>query len=88
MLRNVLRAIKDEGFLDMRTMARRVSVEVEDLEQVLYLLALEGYLKKSTSPEGSAHCEGCPLLGKCAHSRRIGIGYRLTEKGNRLLEKE
>ena len=88
MLRNVLRAIKDEGFLDTGTMARRVSVEVEDLEQVLYLLALEGYLKKSTSPEGSARCEGCPLLGKCVHGRRIGIEYRLTEKGNRLLEKE
>jgi len=87
MLRNVLRAIKEEGFIDTGTIARRTRVEVEDLEHALYLLTIKGYLKKSSSPDVSTHCAGCPLLSNCVHCRKTGVVYTLTEKGNNLLEK-
>lgn len=89
MIKDILRAIRDEGILNKSAIANKVGIEESTLEGVLSLLASKGYLKSIDYPQDMpSACLGCPMNKECAPKTSMGSVYIITKKGKNCLENQ
>lgn len=95
MIRKALRLI-DKGSITFSEMALELGMTEADLKNRLETMVMMGHLEAVTIPGDSVdpegHCPGCVMASTCREdvcSEGVPlVGYRLTEKGRRLVRSE
>ena len=90
MLEEVLREIKNAGYISKANIAAALGINTGLIEDAISQLIRLGYLKVSTENEAMAigHCDrqcaGCPVGRHCTQQLPVNL-FTITNKGEKLL---
>jgi len=84
-IREVLRLIHDEGFINKREVSKKVGVQESTLDRIISLLLSKGYLEvDKKGVDLPRRCMNCPYSSNCIMKNEEKV-YSITEKGRKLL---
>ena len=91
MIRKALQLI-EKGSITLSEMAIELGLTEADLKSRLEMMVMMGHLEAVTIPgdamDPEGHCPGCTMASTCRKDECSegvpAVGYRLTEKGQRL----